>query len=691
MVRRFILCVLILFAAPAWGAPRTVCGSGCDWTTIKAAESGATAGDVITVSGGPYKESNIVFTANLTWVASGAVVLQNSGAGEYAVAFAASSNARSMTGFTFDGEGAKNDAAYFSNGAHNVTLTSCTFQGGDTYLIDIGGTSDAITIQTSTFAGTAPVTAAIYANNPTNFVVDGNTFSHTSARAIYIAGDTGAISITDNVFNCALSNRAINVLGAGAITITGNTGTIVGNVTGPNSFVSITTASKTGAIEISDNTVTMGATALPPVGNTIAITAGAHAVTIDGNTLIHPGTAQTTSCIELKDQPAPVVNGNTCTHLSTQSGIVPIKIQSTGAAVGAAQVTNNTVNTVQTGAQAILIGTDTSNATALSGTANAAVTSNDTTLTDTRLAMTTDAQAGNVLTCNGKTMTVVSNTATVFTGAAWSDGGNPGNGNAWTMAGSDNKIDAAIITGNTVNSALAANNHGIEYGYNKNGVVKGNYAYGGKYGIVIKGNETYTAGYAAYNILKDQEDEGLRVKGVKNLPVYNNTFYLSSGRTITNGLLYITINADSGDAASTGTIAKNNIFFNQADQTNINCDAASATDMEIDYSIHYPFKAIVGATTYTVWADWTGAGFDTTYASTSDPMFRGATNADFMPLAASPAIDSGADVSLTTDYYGNAVPKRNGVDIGAVERQSFGGLFQNFNKTNRFAPFRRLH
>jgi hypothetical protein len=71
----------------------------------------------------------------------------------------------------------------------------------------------------------------------------------------------------------------------------------------------------------------------------------------------------------------------------------------------------------------------------LSGTANAAVTTNDTTLTDTRLAMPTNLYAGMLLTCNGKTMTVVSNTATVFTGASWSGGGNPGNEFAWTGTG----------------------------------------------------------------------------------------------------------------------------------------------------------------------------------------------------------------------------------------------------------------
>ena len=64
-----------------------------------------------------------------------------------------------------------------------------------------------------------------------------------------------------------------------------------------------------------------------------------------------------------------------------------------------------------------------------SGTANVAVTSTNTTLADTRLALTASAYIGATVTCNGKTMVVTANTATEFTGASWSGGGNPGNGN----------------------------------------------------------------------------------------------------------------------------------------------------------------------------------------------------------------------------------------------------------------------
>lgn len=70
-----------------------------------------------------------------------------------------------------------------------------------------------------------------------------------------------------------------------------------------------------------------------------------------------------------------------------------------------------------------------------SGTSDAAVTTTDTTLTDTRLALTVDAYIGATVTCDTKTLVVTSNTATTFTGSAWSGGGNPGNGDAWSVAG----------------------------------------------------------------------------------------------------------------------------------------------------------------------------------------------------------------------------------------------------------------
>lgn len=67
-----------------------------------------------------------------------------------------------------------------------------------------------------------------------------------------------------------------------------------------------------------------------------------------------------------------------------------------------------------------------------SGTANAAVTTTNTTLRDTRTTFPATA-IGQIFTCNGKTMTCTAASGTdTATCASWSGGGNPGNGFAWT-------------------------------------------------------------------------------------------------------------------------------------------------------------------------------------------------------------------------------------------------------------------
>jgi hypothetical protein len=68
-----------------------------------------------------------------------------------------------------------------------------------------------------------------------------------------------------------------------------------------------------------------------------------------------------------------------------------------------------------------------------SGTAYGTVHTTDTTLSDTRLLMTVNQYVGNIITCNGKTMTIASNNATTFTGASWSGGNNPGDHYAWSL------------------------------------------------------------------------------------------------------------------------------------------------------------------------------------------------------------------------------------------------------------------
>ena len=79
-----------------------------------------------------------------------------------------------------------------------------------------------------------------------------------------------------------------------------------------------------------------------------------------------------------------------------------------------------------------------------SGTAGIAVTTTDNSLTDIRLSLTPNAYAYGNVRCNGKSMFVVSNTATTFTGTHWSGGGNPGNGFGWLA---DDRIGGVTLSG----------------------------------------------------------------------------------------------------------------------------------------------------------------------------------------------------------------------------------------------------
>jgi hypothetical protein len=69
-----------------------------------------------------------------------------------------------------------------------------------------------------------------------------------------------------------------------------------------------------------------------------------------------------------------------------------------------------------------------------SGTADAAVTTTDTTLTDTRESWADDIWIGAIVYCNNNQMIITDSGSTTVTGTNWTEGGNPGNGNAWSIA-----------------------------------------------------------------------------------------------------------------------------------------------------------------------------------------------------------------------------------------------------------------
>jgi len=55
-----VLSTLLISAGAVSGATYTVCGSGCDFTSIQAAVDAASNGDTINVGAGTYNENMVV-------------------------------------------------------------------------------------------------------------------------------------------------------------------------------------------------------------------------------------------------------------------------------------------------------------------------------------------------------------------------------------------------------------------------------------------------------------------------------------------------------------------------------------------------------------------------------------------------------------------------------------------------------
>lgn len=58
--------LVFTFLTQGWGATKTVCATGGNYTTIQAAINGVNAGDTISICNGTYNEALIVTKANLT-------------------------------------------------------------------------------------------------------------------------------------------------------------------------------------------------------------------------------------------------------------------------------------------------------------------------------------------------------------------------------------------------------------------------------------------------------------------------------------------------------------------------------------------------------------------------------------------------------------------------------------------------
>jgi hypothetical protein len=192
----------------------------------------------------------------------------------------------------------------------------------------------------------------------------------------------------------------------------------------------------------------------------------------------------------------------------------------------------------------------------------------------------------------------------------------------------NNNLDGEVITGNSfiwngtnVSSTIT---HGVFVGYNINADIRYNYLFRVPTGMVIKSNGmSYSSGGVAYNIINKTGCIGVAVKGMNNVPVYNNTFYSdevmytsSSQPGTSSGLVDIFANDGLTPwVYAAGTKIKNNIFYTVNKIYNINIEESQdLTGFESDYNLFWceagtpMFKYLGVEKTF---SQWQALGYDT--------------------------------------------------------------------------------
>lgn len=188
----------------------------------------------------------------------------------------------------------------------------------------------------------------------------------------------------------------------------------------------------------------------------------------------------------------------------------------------------------------------------------------------------------------------------------------------------------------------------------------------GTYGNAINGVQIY------YNIIRNKNETAIVIRDLVASPViYNNTIY---GTLLGNTNYAAGIGLSSlGTYDPFGIIIKNNIAMDTYGPAFYTESAAYIT--ALDNNLWY--QSAGGANIYTQIAaaayhfdDFTtyksASGFDTN-GLWQDPLFINMGTNDLHLQSSSPAINVGANVSLTSDYSGTSVPQGLAPEMGAYE------------------------
>ena len=184
---------------------------------------------------------------------------------------------------------------------------------------------------------------------------------------------------------------------------------------------------------------------------------------------------------------------------------------------------------------------------------------------------------------------------------------------------SDNNLDGEVITGNKItwNGSGVVETEALLLGYNKNQIVEYNYLDKTPYAAVFKsgnsstGNMTSTSGGFAYNIVRNSQVH-VRVKGMNGVPIYNNTFF--DNLTSANAFIYISLNPDNGNTASSGTKIKNNIFYTTTGKGMIYAqEPGDLSGLVCDYNVYYSTTGsprFYNGSSWLNFSQWQALGYD---------------------------------------------------------------------------------
>jgi hypothetical protein len=222
----------------------------------------------------------------------------------------------------------------------------------------------------------------------------------------------------------------------------------------------------------------------------------------------------------------------------------------------------------------------------------------------------------------------------------------------------NNNLDGEIISGNYFTwsgTGKEIETHGIFVAYNINSIITYNYLYAVPMSIVQKGG-TNIDGVVAYNIINNPQWDGVNVKGMDNVNIYNNTFYsaqqfYNKGVGTGEGLVEIYEN-DNPLHTSRGTHIYNNIFYtvNQIDVIRLD-ETDDQNGFQSDYNLIYCESGTpmfqIGSTRYT-FTQWQRLGYDT-HSVVANPNFN-----DFINFVPSSPLRYGIKTKWGIGLAGNA-------------------------------------